>query len=112
VPGYAATARRATQALDDAFASPSSCCGGGLPLRQPRDHEDGWSVVGANAITRALYDAEAAGALAASLDCGTLTLLADLHPGETVLDLTPAQDHPARAPSASSCAAVNTAPPN
>lgn len=64
---YAATARRATQALDDAFASPSSCCGGGLPLRQPRDHEDGWSAVGANAITRDLYDAEAAGAPAASL---------------------------------------------
>lgn len=42
-------------------------------------------------ITRDLYDDEAAqtsaGALAASLGCGNPTLLADLRPGQTVLDL-------------------------
>lgn len=66
---YAAAARRAERAG-------SSCCG-------PAD---------ANTITSNLYDLDEAasvptGALAASLGCGNPTALAELHAGETVLDL-------------------------
>jgi arsenite methyltransferase len=58
-----------------------SCCGGGSTASRAYD-----------AITSNLYDAgEAAGlpaeALAASLGCGNPTALAELKPGETVLDL-------------------------
>jgi hypothetical protein len=61
--------------------SGASCCGGGA--------EDS---CGGGVFGDALYDAdEAAGApgqaLAASLGCGVPTAVADLHEGETVLDL-------------------------
>jgi len=57
----------------------ASCCGAG-------------AEVGADAITRDLYGADQAaqvpaGALAASLGCGNPTFLAELRPGEIVLDL-------------------------
>ncbi|MGH2534318.1 MAG: arsenite methyltransferase [Thermomicrobiales bacterium] len=66
---YAEAARRAEQ-------SGSTCCG----------------PANANTITSDLYDLEQAaavpaGALAASLGCGNPTALADLLPGESVLDL-------------------------
>jgi arsenite methyltransferase len=84
---YAAAARQATQVLDDASAEApccsKSCCGGTTATAG--------SAVGDAVITRDLYDSEAeevsANALAASLGCGNPTLLADLQPGQTVLDL-------------------------
>jgi len=82
---YAAAARRTTDALDDASTSePSShCCGPSCCGGTTTDAID--------PISRDLYDDEAAqtsaGALAASLGCGNPTLLADLRPGQTVLDL-------------------------
>jgi SAM-dependent methyltransferase len=86
---YAAAARQAAQALDGAAQATSSCCGpassccgGTATIADP---------AGRDPITRDLYDDEAAGvsagALAASLGCGNPTLLADLQPGQTVLDL-------------------------
>jgi arsenite methyltransferase len=55
------------------------CCGGGAPC-------------GSDAITAGLYDAAQAAAvpaaaLQASLGCGNPTALAELHPGDVVLDL-------------------------
>ena len=68
---YARAARRVT-------SKESGCCGTAAP--------------GANPITSNLYDDSEQGALpaeavAASLGCGNPTALADLKPGETVLDL-------------------------
>ncbi len=64
-----------------AQGSANSCCGGGAA-----------SVGGSDPITSNLYDALQAGevpeqALLASLGCGNPTALAELAPGETVLDL-------------------------
>jgi len=74
---YGKAARAVTEQLDEASCGPS-CCGGSP------------AAVG-DAISRDLYTDEAAStsqaALAASLGCGNPTLLADLAPGETVLDL-------------------------
>jgi SAM-dependent methyltransferase len=101
---YAAAARRATQALDDASsgsaASPESssccgpataCCSGGGTVASSGGTVTAGSAVGNDAIVREVYDAEAAetsaGALASSLGCGNPILLADLRPGQTVLDL-------------------------
>jgi SAM-dependent methyltransferase len=95
---YAAAARQATEVLTTGGASccgpavASSCCS---PTSQTTPTTTvgvgAGSAVGADAITRDLYDDEAAttsaSALAASLGCGNPTALADLHPGETVLDL-------------------------
>jgi SAM-dependent methyltransferase len=76
---YALAARSSLQLLDDATDTGGSCCGGGA------------SGLGCDPISSNLYDDEAAltsqGALAASLGCGNPTLLAELHPGEDVLDL-------------------------
>jgi arsenite methyltransferase len=78
---YAAAARQAGAATE---ATSSSGCGGGPSCCAPAGHAT-------DPITRDLYDDEAsdtsAGALAASLGCGNPTLLADLQPGQTVLDL-------------------------
>src|SRR5271157_2673726 len=70
---YGAAAKQVT-------AGKTACCGGGAELS------------GCDPITRNLYDAaEKAGlpadAVAASLGCGNPTALAQLQPGETVLDL-------------------------
>jgi SAM-dependent methyltransferase len=76
---YAAAARAAAAGA----AAPSSCCG---PTEVPLTDADGTQVFG-----DALYDAEtlaaSGGALEASLGCGVPTAVADLHDGETVLDL-------------------------
>jgi len=76
---YAAAARAAASGA----AAPSSCCG---PAEVPLTDASGAQVFG-----DALYDAaEAAAAehaVGASLGCGVPTAVADLHEGETVLDL-------------------------
>jgi arsenite methyltransferase len=68
--------RYAAHALRVVASPAGGCCGGG----------------GADPITRDLYDRTQAGevpdaALAASLGCGNPTALAELRPGDTVLDL-------------------------
>lgn len=79
---YAAQARRAARDLDAVGSAPAgaSCCGPAVG-----------AAPGADPITRDLYDADAgqisAGALAASLGCGNPTALAELSPGQIVLDL-------------------------
>src|SRR6266702_1019332 len=76
---YGAAAKRVTEGATDASCCGSSgCCGTTSETWDP--------------ITSDLYDAgETAGlpaeALLASLGCGNPTALADLHEGETVLDL-------------------------
>jgi SAM-dependent methyltransferase len=76
---YAASARQATEARESGAGRPSCCSTGPA------------SSVVDDPITRDLYDTEAEqvapGALAASLGCGNPTLLADLKPGQRVLDL-------------------------
>lgn len=72
---YAASARSALAVADAACCGPS-CCSEGPAASDP--------------ISGDLYDPAAvpsAGALAASLGCGNPTLLADLQPGQDVLDL-------------------------
>jgi arsenite methyltransferase len=74
---YAAAARAAAQ------KTPAGCCGNAVKLTDERGQE----VFGG-----ALYDSAEAGdaphaAVAASLGCGVPTAVADLHEGETVLDL-------------------------
>lgn len=76
---YAAAARAAAAGA----TTPSSCCGPGeVPLTD---------AAGTQVFGDALYDAEdlaaSGGALDASLGCGVPTAVADLHEGETVLDL-------------------------
>jgi SAM-dependent methyltransferase len=77
--GYAAAARRAGE--------DGGCCGAGSACASTTLREDEADVFGV-----ALYDeAERAGApqaaVAASMGCGVPTAVADLHEGETVLDL-------------------------
>jgi SAM-dependent methyltransferase len=84
---YAAAARQATATLEvlDTGDTAASCCGPSCCSPTPG------SAIADDPITRDLYGAEAAetsaGALAASLGCGNPTALADLLPGQTVLDL-------------------------
>jgi SAM-dependent methyltransferase len=80
---------RYAQAANRVAAGGGGCCGGA-----PANAAATSAVVGrcCDPITSNLYDAADAGtvpdaALAASLGCGNPTALADLRPGETVLDL-------------------------
>ncbi len=79
---YAAAARDAAQTLDTS----SGCCSSTASSCCSPD-----AAAGSDAITRQLYGEEAAqtssAALVASLGCGNPTLLVDLQPGQTVLDL-------------------------
>jgi arsenite methyltransferase len=81
---YAAAARQAT---DNLHGAASSCCG---PAATSCCSPAAGSAR-VDPITRDLYDDEAeqtsTGALAASLGCGNPTALAELQPGQTVLDL-------------------------
>jgi SAM-dependent methyltransferase len=90
---YAAAARQATENLDAAArtalpVAASSCCG---PAATGCCGPTSATIPSVDPITRDLYDTDAeqtsAAALAASLGCGNPTALAELKPGETVLDL-------------------------
>jgi SAM-dependent methyltransferase len=87
---YATAARQATRAQDDAGQGASSCCGPATSCCGGTS-ETVTGPAGSDPITRDLYGDDAAqvssAALAASLGCGNPTLLADLKPGQTVLDL-------------------------
>jgi arsenite methyltransferase len=75
---YAAAARRA------ADADESGCCGGGGTSCSPADAT---GVFGTSLYDEAVGAGLPESALNASLGCGVPTAVADLHEGETVLDL-------------------------
>ncbi len=82
---YAEAARRVAAGVVSA-----GCCGSGEPGGGVGASTE--AVAGTDPITRNLYDAESAAAvpesaLRASLGCGNPTALADLAPGQVVLDL-------------------------
>src|SRR5271154_3552311 len=84
---YAEEARRVRQNSDNA-----SCCGGAPAVSKSKPSCCGSDASAVNPITSNLYlDDEKVGlpadAVAASLGCGNPTALAELKPGETVLDL-------------------------
>ena len=82
---YAAAARAQLQVLDTPTTT-GSCCGSTGCCGEASKT----GTIGAiDPITRGLYDPETPfdAALAASLGCGNPTALAELHPGEIVLDL-------------------------
>ena len=84
---YAEEARRVRQNSDKA-----SCCGGAPAVSKSKPSCCGSNASAGDPITSNLYlDDEKAGlpadAVAASLGCGNPTALAELKPGETVLDL-------------------------
>jgi arsenite methyltransferase len=77
---YGEAARRVASGSTGSCCGGSSCCGASS------------AIEGADPITANLYDAQQTGALPAeavlaSLGCGNPTALAELAPGETVLDL-------------------------
>jgi arsenite methyltransferase len=65
-------------------SAPSSCCG---PAEIALSDTTGVQVFGDALYTDADTDGATAGSVAASLGCGVPTAVADLHEGETVLDL-------------------------
>ncbi len=77
---YAAAARAAATGA----AAPSSCCG---PSEVALSDSTGAQVFGDALYTDADTDGATAGSVSASLGCGVPTAVADLHEGETVLDL-------------------------
>jgi len=76
---YAAAARAAAAGA----SAPASCCG---PAEVPLTDVSGAQVFG-DVLYRGDEVAGAEGAVGASLGCGVPTAIADLHDGETVLDL-------------------------
>jgi len=79
---YGEAARRVSESAATSCCGPVSSCCGAAPA----------TIGGSDPITANLYDAVEAGqvpdtALLASLGCGNPTALAELKPGETVLDL-------------------------
>ena len=81
---YGAAARTQLELLEGTTQG-SSCCGGGGCCGG-----EATATIGAvDPIIRGLYDSDTPfdAALAASLGCGNPTALAELHPGEVVLDL-------------------------
>jgi ubiquinone/menaquinone biosynthesis C-methylase UbiE len=84
---YAAAARAVTSAAVEQareFESASGCCGSGAVSCSPGDES---GVFGANLYDEAAREHVAAAVVSASLGCGVPTAVADLHEGETVLDL-------------------------
>jgi arsenite methyltransferase len=82
---YAAAARIAADDPDAARAIEGSNCG---EATAPRNcDQDDRVVFGGDLYDRAGTEGATESALAASLGCGVPTAVADLHPGETVLDL-------------------------
>ncbi|MHB8431209.1 MAG: arsenite methyltransferase [Acidimicrobiales bacterium] len=80
----AATLASAGEHGQDRALEASSCCGVTVP---GMIDEDGRTVFGADLYSAATTDGANEAAVAASLGCGVPTAVADLHPGETVLDL-------------------------
>jgi arsenite methyltransferase len=81
---YAAAATRsAAGAHEEARAAEASCCAPAGSTTDPR----GRVVFGADLYGGDAADGATDAAVAASLGCGVPTAVADLHPGETVLDL-------------------------
>ena len=90
---YGAIAQRVTDSVEETCCEPTCCpevaAESGAPTSAP---EVGSAMLTSDPITANLYsDQEAQGlpqeALLASSGCGNPTALAELHPGETVLDL-------------------------
>jgi arsenite methyltransferase len=87
---YGAAARAGLALLDEAAGTPSpggGCCAPSCCSGTDTDSSPG---SGADPITRGLYAADespSAGALAVSLGCGNPVALAELRPGQDVLDL-------------------------
>ena len=77
---HAAVLRRYAQAARSVSAGAAACCGGPAPV----ELEPG---LGSGLYSRSQRDSLPEAALAASLGCGNPTVVADLHPGERVLDL-------------------------
>ena len=83
---YAAAARAASTGAHDqarAFESESGCCAGAAGC-SPADET---GIFGATLYDEAAREDVPAAAVSASLGCGVPTAVADLHEGETVLDL-------------------------
>src|SRR5437764_9258773 len=83
---YAAAARAASTAANGegrAIESEAGCCGGATSC-SPADEA---GVFGATLYNEAAREALPEAAVSASLGCGVPTAVADLHVGETVLDL-------------------------
>jgi arsenite methyltransferase len=83
---YAEAARAAQSGADDqarALESESGCCGAGASC-SPADET---GVFGASLYDEASRESVPQAAVDASLGCGVPTAVADLHDGETVLDL-------------------------
>jgi SAM-dependent methyltransferase len=84
---YAAAARAATTGAFEqarALESASGCCGSGAVGCSPADES---GVFGASLYDDTCREDVLAAAVSASLGCGVPTAVADLHEGETVLDL-------------------------
>jgi SAM-dependent methyltransferase len=86
---YGEAARRVSER-----AAPASCCGSAprAPVAGAASCCSGTALPGTSPITRDLYDSTQTGSLPeaavlASLGCGNPTALAELRPGEVVLDL-------------------------
>jgi SAM-dependent methyltransferase len=83
---YAAAATRSAAGdHTDARALDAASCGGPAPVSRTDEH--GELVFGAQLYDPTETEAASEEAVAASLGCGVPTAVADLHPGETVLDL-------------------------
>jgi ubiquinone/menaquinone biosynthesis C-methylase UbiE len=81
---YAAAARVVATGKAVASASGSGCCGSGAVSCSPADKS---GVFGAILYDEASREQVPQAAVSASLGCGVPTAVADLHEGETVLDL-------------------------
>ena len=84
---YSAAARAAARgdfAQAQALESESGCCGSGSASCRPADET---GVFGATLYDEASREQVPEAAVGASLGCGVPTAVADLHEGETVLDL-------------------------
>ncbi|MDT3679702.1 MAG: arsenite methyltransferase [Burkholderiaceae bacterium] len=86
---YGEAARRVSET-----AAPASCCGSSAPASKARNSSccSSETLPGTSPITRDLYDSVQTdslpeAAVLASLGCGNPTALAELKPGEVVLDL-------------------------
>jgi ubiquinone/menaquinone biosynthesis C-methylase UbiE len=81
---YAAAARVAATGPTGPSESASGCCGSGAVSCSPADES---GVFGATLYDEASREHVPQAAVSASLGCGVPTAVADLHEGETVLDL-------------------------